>query len=396
MYRRFIKISVLFGTLGIVLGSCGGDDGGPTEPTPVCSIAISPGTLTFTAEGGVASVTVTAPAGCSWTATASAAWITITAGASGSSAGTVSYSVASNADSSTRTGTLTIGGQTHTLTQEGRAPTVCTYALSPASAEFSKDAASGTFAVSAPSDCPWTAVSSAPWLVVASASGMGNGSVSYSVTRNPDVADRTATIGVADRTFTVKQSGDVAAVCAYSVAPVEFAPCMPGGSVTASVTTQASCSWTVASSASWLGLPSGGSGTGSGVITISFSDNYDAPRDGIIMVRWPTPTAGQNIRVSQAGCTYAVSRSSISFASSGGSGTFDVIQQSVPNTCGSATQDRCVWTATSNVPWITVTSSMPRAGDNPVTFTVAPNTGPAREGRITVRDKVVVITQAAQ
>jgi len=33
MYRRFIKIGVLFGTLGIVLGSCGGDDSGPTEPT---------------------------------------------------------------------------------------------------------------------------------------------------------------------------------------------------------------------------------------------------------------------------------------------------------------------------------------------------------------------------
>jgi len=396
MYRRFITIGVFFGTLGIVLGSCGGDDGLPVEPTALCSIAISPTTLTFTADGGTGLVTVTAAAGCAWTATVSAAWITIAAGASGSGTGTVSYSIPSNTGSSTRTGTVTIGGLMHTLTQEGHAPAVCTYNLSPASAEFGKEPASSTFAVSAPSDCPWTAVSSASWLVVNAGSGAGDGAVSYSVARNSDVVDRTATIAVADRVFAVKQSGDVAIVCTYSVAPVEFAPCMPSGNVTASITTQAGCSWTVAANASWLVLPGGESGAGSAVITIGFSENYDAPRDGIVMVRWPTPTAGQNIRVAQAGCTYAVSRSSMSFASAGGSGTFDVIQQSVPNTCGGATQDRCVWTATSDVAWITGTSSMPRAGDNPVTFLVAPNSGPARQGRITVRDKVVFISQTAQ
>jgi hypothetical protein len=116
-----------------------------------------------------------------------------------------------------------------------------------------------------------------------------------------------------------------------------------------------------------------------------------------VKVRWPTPTAGQNVRVAQAGCFYSVSRASISFTAGGGSATFDVLQQSDPITCGGATQDRCVWTAQSNVPWITITSSMPRSGDNPVAFTVAANTGPAaREGRITVRDKVVVVTQAGQ
>jgi hypothetical protein len=189
----------------------------------------------------------------------------------------------------------------------------------------------------------------------------------------------------------------VVSACQYSVGPVDFSPCMPGGSVTATLTTQASCPWTAAPDASWLNVPSGPSGTGSAVITITFPDNYDAPRQGIVMVRWPTPTAGQNIRVAQAGCLYAVSRGAFSFTSSGGLGTFDVIQQSEPNTCGGATQDRCVWTAQSDVPWVTITSSMPRSGDNPVAFTVATNDGSAsRVGRITVRDKVVVITQAGR
>jgi hypothetical protein len=49
----------------------------------------------------------------------------------------------------------------------------------------------------------------------------------------------------------------------------------------------------------------------------------------------------------------------------------------------------------SDVPWIVVTTSMPQAGDGPVAFTVAANPTPSsRMGRITVRDKVVVVTQS--
>ena len=172
---------------------------------------------------------------------------------------------------------------------------------------------------------------------------------------------------------------------------------MAGGSVTATVTTQTSCPWTATPNVSWLGISTGSSGAGAAVITLTFADNYDAPREGIAMVRWPTPTAGQNIRVAQAGCLYAVSRGAFSFTSGAGTGTFNVIQQSEPNTCGGPTQDRCVWTAQSDVPWVTITSAMPRSGDNPVAFTVAANDGAAeRVGRIAVRDKVVVITQAGR
>jgi hypothetical protein len=106
---------------------------------------------------------------------------------------------------------------------------------------------------------------------------------------------------------------------------------------------------------------------------------------------------GQNVRIAQAGCRYAVSKTAIAFAASGGSGSFDVIQQSDPIECGGATQDRCVWSAVADVPWITITSGMPRSGDNPVSFTVASNAGAdARVGTVTVRDKVVLITQAGK
>ena len=127
------------------------------------------------------------------------------------------------------------------------------------------------------------------------------------------------------------------------------------------------------------------------LISMAFPANYDAPRDGVVMVRWPTATAGQNIRLAQAGCMYGVSTTSLNFR-------FRRWRRHVrPTECGGATQDRCVWTAQSSVRWIVITGSMPRAGDNPVAFTVAPNdaTQP-RTGQITVRDKTVTITQAGR
>jgi hypothetical protein len=375
------------------VASCGHDS--PTQPEPVCAYALAPATASFTSDAGTGTVAVTAPAGCSWTASASGSWIALTGGASGSGSGAVSYSVTANAATQSRSGQITIAGQNHSITQQGRAATICTYDLSPASAEYSKDETHNTFTVSAPADCAWTATSTASWLAVTSGGqASGNGAVSYSITRNTDVVERTANITVADKMFRVRQAGDVGG-CQFSVAPVELNSCMPAGTVTTTVTTQAGCSWTVTSNVPWLTIPTGSSGSGTATITLAFSENYDAPRDGVAMVRWPTPTAGQNVRFSQAGCVYAVSQSAFTFGASAGSGTFNVIQQSQPISCGGATQDRCIWTAASDVPWIVVTSSMPRAGDNPVAFTVGANaTGAPRVGRILVRDKVVVVTQS--
>jgi hypothetical protein len=395
--KKLIMLGALVALVYAAATGCGGDSDSPVEPTPVCSVAISPATLSFGSEGGNGSVTVTAGSGCPWTGIASANWITVTSGSAGNGGGTVAYSVAVNTGADSRSGTVSIGGQTHAVSQEGRAPVVCSYQISPDQAHYNKDAASGTFAVAAPASCDWKAVSTASWLTVLSGSqGTGNGTVGYAVARNNDTTERSGTITAGGKAFAVSQAGDTGG-CAYAVTPVAFERCMPGGTVSATLTTQASCPWTVASDSAWLGVTSGASGTGSSVINVTYSDNYDAPRAGTVMVRWPTPTAGQNIHVAQAGCRYAVSRTDFTVAAAGGTASFDVIQQSEPNTCGGATQDRCIWTAQADVPWITIVSSMPRSGDNPVSFTVAPYDGASsRVGRIVVRDKVVVVTQAGR
>jgi Zn-dependent metalloprotease len=91
----------------------------PTDCGGTCTYSISPTSASQPAAGGTGSVSVTAGAGCNWTAVSNATFITVTAGASGTGNGSVSYSVSNNAGTASRTGTLTIAGQTFTVTQAG-------------------------------------------------------------------------------------------------------------------------------------------------------------------------------------------------------------------------------------------------------------------------------------
>jgi hypothetical protein len=96
-----------------------------TQAGASCSYSISPTSATYGPAGGSSSVSVTAGAGCSWTASSNAGWITVLSGASGTGNGTVNYSVASNTNTTSRAGTMTIAGQTFTVNQSGNAaPTV--------------------------------------------------------------------------------------------------------------------------------------------------------------------------------------------------------------------------------------------------------------------------------
>jgi hypothetical protein len=378
------------------LASC--DSSNPAKPSPVCSYVVSPQTQSFSSDGGTGSVAVTTDAQCSWSVRGASDWVSLLSPATGTGQGTVNYAVSRNSDAAAREKTLMVASVAHKISQDGRQ--VCEYSILPEQQVFGDDGGTAQVQVTTSAECAWSVTNAVPWLSITNVgSGRGPGIVTYKANSNNASEPRTGTLTIATRTLTVNQEGEGSsqpANCEYSVAPVEFTPCMPGGRVTANVTTQPRCQWTATASVPWLSVPAGSSGAGSGSITISFSDNYDAPRNGLIKVRWPTPTAGQNIQIEQAGCVYAVSQSSIAVPAAGGPGSFNVLQESQPNTCGGPLQDQCVWTAKSDVAWIAVTSSMPRTGDRAVAFTVAGNTGgSSRTGRITVRDKVVTVTQAA-
>lgn len=180
-----------------------------TLVNPACTYSISPASLTFGASGGSGTVSVTAGAGCSWTAASNVSWITITSGASGSGGGTAGYTVAANTSTTSRTGTLTVAGQTHTVTQAGAAP--CSYSIAPSSATVAGSGGAGSVAVTAGSGCAWTASSGVAWVSITSgASASGNGTVSYSVAANTSSTSRTGTLTIAGQTFTVNQQAGAA------------------------------------------------------------------------------------------------------------------------------------------------------------------------------------------
>jgi endonuclease I len=85
-----------------------------------CAYSSSPTSVTVAAAGQTGSVSVTAGTGCAWTAASNDGWISVTGGASGSGNGMVSYSAASNGSTSSRSGALTIAGQTFTVSQRAQ------------------------------------------------------------------------------------------------------------------------------------------------------------------------------------------------------------------------------------------------------------------------------------
>jgi hypothetical protein len=257
-----------------------------TEAAATCSFSLSSGSQSFPGAGGSASVAVTATPGCSWTATSSATWVTVVTGAAGTGNGSDNYTVAANPTPPARSATLLIGGQSFTVTQSAPG---CVVTLSPLSQTFSAAGGTGTIDVSANNGCSWTASSSASWLsVIIGGVGTGDGTISFSVIVNTTASARNATITVGGNVFTVNQ----AAACSFVVSPLTLTPAAAGSSGTLAITTQAGCTWTTATTVSWITVT--GSGTGSGTASYTVAPNTtSSSRLGTLAV------AGKNVVFTQ-------------------------------------------------------------------------------------------------
>ena len=177
------------------------------------------------------------------------------------------------------------------------APTtpVCSFTLTPPSRVVTTSAASGSLIVSTADGCNWTAGSSAAWLTVtAGASGVGSGTVGYSITANGSSAGRLATITIGTSTFTVSQNGG----CTYILSPTSQGVNPPGGTMTITVTAPAGCAWNATRSGSWITIVSGNSGNGNGSVRYRVSANGgSATRTGTLTI------AGQAVSITQGSST---------------------------------------------------------------------------------------------
>ncbi len=90
---------------------------------PSCDFALSSQSISLDAGANTRTVDVSGTTGCAWNASSNAAWINVTSNANGSGNGLVFYSVAANTGTASRTGTVTIAGQTLTITQAANSST---------------------------------------------------------------------------------------------------------------------------------------------------------------------------------------------------------------------------------------------------------------------------------
>ncbi len=266
----------------------------------ICNYSVSPASQSFTASGGTEVVSITAgPDACDWTAVSNDTWITITSASTGIGNGSINYSVSEKLSTGSRTGTITIAGETFTVTQDGAVSPVCTFGIIPTSQTFASAGGTDSVSVTAtPGSCNWTAISNASWITVTSGStGTGNGSVGYSVSENTSVVSRTGTITIAEQTFTVTQGGKTTPACTFSITPTNQTFATAGGTDSVNVTaTPGSCSWTAISSASWITVTSGGTGNGNGNVNYSVSENTSVvSRTGTMTI------AGETFTVTQVG-----------------------------------------------------------------------------------------------
>jgi Domain of unknown function (DUF5666)/Putative binding domain, N-terminal/Viral BACON domain len=154
-----------------------------------------------------------------------------------------------------------------------------------------------------------------------------------------------------------------------------------GGSGTISISTSRDCTWSIATSTSWVSLNGDRSGQGEASVGFSVAANpVPSARSGTIVV------GSQTVELSQAAaaCRFSISRTRDSVGFGGGQLSVDV-----------STLTGCTWTATSKASWITVSSGPSGNGNGTVGLSVAPNSGDQRVGQVDVSGQIYTVAQDA-
>ena len=353
-------------------GACGSSSSTVTAPAAIskCAVTVDVPTTPIPPGGGSGTVNIQTERECQWTAQPDVAWLSITTGSSGQGPGTIQFTAAANADPASRTGDVMVNGQ---KAQVAQAAGECRFELSSNATALGQSGGSGTVDVRTSSPlCTWTATPDVNWIsVTSSANGKGSSTVSFTVqpTTGPP---RAGTLTIAGLHFSVTQAEG----CTYSIAPSAYNVGASGGTQAVTVTAAAGCPWTAMSNASWITV-STTTGTGNASVVINVAPMNGPTRTGTVTI------AGQLFTVMQGdGCTFAISPASQSVPSSGGTGSVTV-----------TADGGCGWSATSNQPWITITSGASGSGSGTLNFSVASTTGPGRAGTLTIAGSTFTINQ---
>ncbi len=332
-----------------------------------CTYAINPASIGAPPSGTSASISITTTPACPWTASSNVPWLTLSP-ASGTGPASVSVAVAATSGRS-RTGTAVVAGQPFSVNQSQG----CTYGVQPTNSSVGAGGGTVAVGVTANPECEWSATSHNGWLTIqGQSSGTGNGTVTFAAapTTGPS---RSGSAVVAGQTISISQTPG----CSFAISPENASVSAAATTGKVAVATSAGCSWTASSNASWLTITAGSSGSGNGDVQYSASAATGPARSGSLTI------AGRTFTLNQGdGCAVSLSSTSTNIDDSGGQGTFNV-----------QVGGGCEWTASSTVPWLTITSGGSGNGNGTVRFTAAANSGPSRSGAITAGGQTFTVQQ---
>jgi len=160
----------------------------------------------FGTDGGSDWIDVFPEANGSWEAVSNDSWLTIAIGASGTGSGSVLIVADPYAQTSqSRTGTIEVAGQTIYITQRGYQLSV-----SPQVAQIGSNSGAGEFGVAAPISSVWEAITTQPWITITgSSTGIGNGTLRYTVAENTTGGSRSGRIIVSGTEYTITQDSSL-------------------------------------------------------------------------------------------------------------------------------------------------------------------------------------------
>lgn len=329
--------------------------------TFVCAYSLTPASRIHGAGADTGTISVSGGSGCNWTAANNSSWITVASGASGSGAGTVGYSITANTDASSRSGTLTVAGQTFTVTQAGVSPPAnvsVTINTVPSNLNLIVDNVTyGTAQIFS-----WAPGSNHS---IATVSPQGSGGARQVFAGWSDGGGMSHNITIPSVAATYSATFSTQYQLTTSVTPaaggsVEVSP----GSADGFYNSGASLQLTATANTGFTFSGWGGDLTGS------------ANPAAVIM------SGLRNVIASFSACSYDVSPVSATIKSGGGIFAIDV--RSGPG---------CAWTASSDSSWINMTSGS-GTGIGQALFSVAKNDSPqSRNGTLTVAGKSVQITE---
>jgi len=271
--------------------------------TGTCTYSISPASASHSTKSVTGTVAVTTLSGCVWTSASNVPWLSITKGGVGTASGTLEYLVEANLGMTSRSGTLTIGGQLFTVNQAG-AGGGCSYSISPDNASVAASGGAGTVTVATDSTCAWTAASNAAWITVTSgSSGNGNGTVAYSVAANTGTTSRTGTLTIGGRIFTITQAatGSLrASPGALTFSAQRGGSNPPSQTVQLTISDGSTVSWTAAASSTaggnWLSIsPASGTTPDSVSVAVNTAGLAAGSYTGQVTI---TPAGGAFVTVS--------------------------------------------------------------------------------------------------